>query len=186
MKHPSVPGRPPLIGAAPEAPLVVPDEPHAMTWADLPLGLRAGLSAMPVEDWENAIVVHCGSDFAKDAIRLLGAFAHYWVESRRAEDYPEDRMTGPEREQFRERAELALKEIAAVTIELGGRARLIEDLQEDRRFLARLAPESWKAVWTKAMARAVPADRRWPAAKAKPAAPRAMSPPLIQAALPAA
>lgn len=181
MKHPSDPGRPLLIGAEPESPLIVPDEPQAMTWADLPLGLRAGLSSIPIHEWENAVVVACGSDFAKDAIRLLGTFAHYWVESRRAEDYPQDRMTGPEREKFRERAELAIKEIAAVTIELGGRARLVEDLQEDRRFLARLAPESWKAVWTKAMARAVPAALRRPIAKTKVPPPQAASPPGVAA-----
>src|SRR5262245_28807535 len=140
MMHPSETGHPAAVD--PQTPLVVPDEPHVMTWAELPEGVRSGLSSIPVEEWHNVIAVHCTSDFAKMAIRLVSIFDRYWVKSRRAEDFVQDRMTGTEREKYRERADLAFKEIAAVTIEMGGRAKLVEDLQEDRKFLVQLAMET--------------------------------------------
>lgn len=148
--HPAVS---PADGAAP---------PKAVQWSDLPENLRLGLSSIPVDRWSDVIVTICQSDLMKDATSLVAAFVRVWEKSRRAEDFIVDRVTGPEREQFRDSFCNALRQIAEVTVTLGGRARLVEELQKDRKLFARHAQAAWQKVWTKAMARQVTSSGQAP------------------------
>jgi hypothetical protein len=121
--------------------------PESVQWKDLPENIRKGLASLAVQDWKYAVVVASESRFIRLGLRVLSLFDAYWVKSRQVEDFLEGRMTGAERDTYYQRAVKSLQELAGTVIELGVRARLVGDLQEDRRLLYRLAPTAWDRFW---------------------------------------
>ena len=151
-------------------------------WIELPERLRMTLSSMPKDRWTDVLVSVCPSEILRDATALIGLFTRAWEKSRAAEDFVIGRVSGKERDQYRDQFTETLRQIAGLAITLGARAKVFGELQSERVLLIRYAQEVWQKTWTKAMARAVsgePTDphgpgypRTAPARDSKPPQPR--------------
>jgi hypothetical protein len=138
-------------GASPPAlPPAVPSEgqpgplanaPAAVGVERLPFAVKALLSWLPESEWHLVQAVICHGSFIREIIDVAKFVDAIWTNSKKAEDRLTNRVTGAERDAFREGLEQDIKDIVTRAVELARRARLTEILQRNRGLVLRYVPE---------------------------------------------
>lgn len=174
MEHPIPPG-----GAAPPAaaPAAGGSAPKSIDVERLPYSVRGLLTWLPEAEWHLIHAIVCHGIFIREIADVARFLDAVWTHSKRAEDRVSDRLTGVERDAFRDRVDAAVRQIVTVAVELARRAHLTEILQRNRSLVLRYVPE----VKEKASAK--------PPRKTEPGVMEAQRPPIAsspraQAALP--
>lgn len=158
MEHPIPPaGAPPPV-AAPAA--GAPSGPKAIELEKLPYSLRGLLAWLPESEWHLIHAIVCHGSFIREIADIARFLDAIWTHSKKAEDRVGDRLTGAERDAFRDRIDQAVKEIVTVSVELARRARLTEILQRNRPLVVRYVPETIAKAAPKAAWKTEPPPRK--------------------------
>lgn len=107
----------------------------------LPFTLKSLLSWLPESEWHLVQAVICHGSFIREIIDVAKFVDAIWTNSKKAEDRLANRVTGAERDAFREGLEQDMKDIVTRAVELARRARLTEILQRNRGLVLRYVPE---------------------------------------------
>lgn len=111
-------------------------EPRTIELSRLPKsieGLISWLAELPEQDARNVRASVFHSPLTRDFAETARFVDSVLLNSKRAEDWVgKDRVTGAERDQYRERVESALRIAVRETVALARRARLTEILQRNR------------------------------------------------------
>jgi hypothetical protein len=143
--------------------------PKPIEMEKLPYSLRGLLSWLPETEWHLINAIVCHGSFIREIAEIARFLDAVWTHSKKAEDRVGDRLTGAERDSFRDRIDHAVKEIVTVTVELARRARLTEILQRNRPLVVRYVPETIVKAAPKPARKTEPPARKEPQGKTVPA-----------------
>jgi len=125
-----------LPGGAP-VPAPPPEGPKSFLMDRLPRSFQHVLSWLPPQDYRLVETAVCHLPIMRDMVAVVRFADAVWTVARNAEHRTTDRITGTEMDRFRDRLDVAVQELMAVTVELAQRARLTEVQQRYKKILRR-------------------------------------------------
>lgn len=140
MVHPSAPSS--AVPPASVSPGPGDAGPRMVDLNKLPYSLRGLLSWLPESEWHLVQGLICHGSLSREIVEIAKFVDAVWTNSLKAEDRRSGRVTGAERDAYRDGVEEDLRDVVTRSVALGKRSRLTEILQRSRPLIVRYVPEA--------------------------------------------